>query len=101
MEWNGMEWNGMEWNERKNLQNQEKHGVSFEYAQRAFLDPLKLVAEDTDHSTPFETRYYCFGKIDNEILTIRFTYGHGKIRIFGAGHWRKGKKAYEQKNQLH
>jgi hypothetical protein len=32
------------------------------------------------------------------IITVRFTYRYGKIRIFGAGYWRKGKKEYEKKN---
>jgi hypothetical protein len=30
------------------------------------------------------------------LLTIRFTYRDGKIRIFGAGEWRKGRKRYEE-----
>jgi hypothetical protein len=43
-----------------------------------------------------ESRYYCFGKIDNEILTVRFTYRGHKIRIIGAGYWRKGRNIYEK-----
>jgi hypothetical protein len=31
-------------------------------------------------------------------MTVRFTYRKGRIRIFGAGYWRKGKKIYEQQN---
>jgi hypothetical protein len=36
-------------------------------------------------------------KLGNRIITVRFTYRNGKIRLFGAGYWRKGKKAYEEK----
>ncbi|EAZ93046.1 hypothetical protein CY0110_03219 [Crocosphaera chwakensis CCY0110] len=32
---------------------------------------------------------------------MRFTYRNGKIRIFGTGYWRKGRKFYEQRNHLH
>jgi len=35
------------------------------------------------------------------ILTVRFTYRAGIIRIFGAGYWRKGKVIYERENQVH
>ena len=90
-----------EWDEAKNSENQKKHGVSFESAQDAFLDPKRIVALDLDHSTAGETRYYCFGEIENGIVTVRFTTRKGIIRIFGAGYWRKGKKEYEKKHQVH
>lgn len=32
-------------------------------------------------------------------MTVRFTYREGRIRIFGAGYWRKGKSVYEQPNR--
>ena len=39
------------------------------------------------HSTESEKRYYCLGKVDEGILTMRFTYREDRIRIFGAGYW--------------
>ena len=39
-----------EWNEDKNRENKEKHGVSFELAQYAFVDPNRVIAEDLKHS---------------------------------------------------
>jgi len=84
-----------EWDENKNSINKEKHNVSFEEAQYAFLDENRVIAEDLNHSND-EKRYFCFGKINNKILTVRFTYRANIIRIFGAGYWRKGKKAYEK-----
>lgn len=88
-----------EWDEHKNEINKEKHGVSFYEAQYAFLDEKRIIAEDVNHSQE-EKRFYCFGlnQQKNGVLTVRFTYRLNKIRIFGAGYWRKGKKVYEQAN---
>lgn len=91
-----------EWDEAKDLENREKHGVSFYEAQYAFLDKKRVIAEDIEHSQ-YEQRFYCFG-LDSGgegILTVRFTYRNNRIRIFGAGYWRKGKKIYEQANPIH
>ena len=86
-----------EWDLEKDIENQLKHGVSFEEAQYAFLDPDRIIAPDKTHSVK-EDRYYCIGQVDKSILTVRFTYRGRKIRIYGAGRWRKGKKVYEEKN---
>lgn len=90
-----------EWDETKNLINQRKHGVAFHEAQYAFLDHRRVIAADHAHSQD-EPRYYCFGSnADNTgILTVRFTWRSGYIRIIGAGYWRKGRKIYEQENSL-
>ena len=84
-----------EWDQEKNEANVGKHGVSFFEAQRAFLDPDRIIAEDVEHSRT-EKRYYCFGRVDKAIMTVRFTFRNRKIRIFGAGFWRKGRKIYEK-----
>ena len=68
--------------------------------QYAFADPRRIVAEDLAHSET-EKRYFCFGEVEGGILTVRFTYRSGAIRIFGAGYWRKGKVIYERENQIH
>ena len=91
---------GFEWNATKDRENQDKHGVAFVTAQHAFGDPDRVIAEDITHSKG-EKRYYCFGKVDDGILTVRFTYRKGVIRIIGAGYWRRGKKIYEQENKIH
>jgi uncharacterized DUF497 family protein len=90
-----------EWDEAKDTANQRKHGVSFHEAQYAFLDPRRVIAEDLNHSQK-EQRFYCIGsnREDTGILTVRFTYRPGRIRIIGAGYWRKGKKVYEQANSI-
>ena len=89
-----------EWDSGKDAENQRKHGVSFTLAQQAFLDPKRVIARDLAHSKS-EQRFYCFGSIDEGILTVRFTYRNTVIRIIGAGYWRKGKRIYEQENQIH
>jgi uncharacterized protein len=89
-----------EWDPEKDLVNQTKHGVSFSEGQTAFADPDRVIAEDLSHSHS-EKRYYCFGKVGDGILTVRFTYRRGQIRIFGAGYWRKGKQIYERENQIY
>jgi uncharacterized DUF497 family protein len=89
-----------EWDEDKNRENQEKHKVSFSVAQRAFLDPNRVIAEDITHSHE-EERFYCIGRVDEGIVTVRFTFRENVIRLFGAGYWRKGKKIYEEKNKIH
>jgi uncharacterized DUF497 family protein len=81
----------------KDVENQDKHGIPFSLAQYAFFDPARVIAEDLLHSTA-EQRYFCFGKVDGGILTVRFTYRSGAIRIFGAGYWRKGKTIYDREN---
>ena len=89
-----------EWDSAKDLKNKEKHGVSFALAQLAFLDHHRIILEDLEHSQD-EKRYYCLGQVSDGILTVRFTYRKRKIRVIGAGYWRKGKKIYEKENQIH
>jgi len=89
-----------EWDDTKNIENLQKHGVSFFDAQLAFDDPRRVIAVDVRHSTRNEKRYFCFGKVDDGILTVRFTVRSDKIRIIGAGYWREGRKKYEEKNDI-
>lgn len=90
-----------EWDEKKDRSNQAKHGVSFTAAQGAFLDSARVIAEDVKHSTAKEGRYLCFGEGDGGVLTVRFTYRAGAIRIYGAGYRTKGRTVYDKANQIH
>lgn len=91
---------GFEWDDDKDKENQIKHNVSFAEAQIAFLDPHRVIVEDINHSSD-EDRFYCIGSVGSGILTVRFTYRSNIIRIYGAGYWRKGRKIYEDQNQVH
>jgi len=87
-----------EWDASKDKLNQNKHGIPFELAQYAFADPNRIIAEDVGHSQK-EKRYYCFGKVGDGVITVRFTFRGNIIRIIGAGYWRKGRELYERKNK--
>ncbi|HMO05365.1 MAG TPA: BrnT family toxin [Kiritimatiellia bacterium] len=95
-----MEKTTFDWDTAKDRRNQQKHGISFSLAQRAFADPKRVVLLDMEHSAE-ERRYYCIGCVGPGIMTVRFTLRGHVIRIFGAGYWRKGKKLYDEQNQLH
>ena len=76
-----------DWNSVKDRENQLKHGVGFAEPQLAFVDPHRVIAEDLTHSEA-EPRFFCFGKVGANVLTVRFTYRSEVIRILGAGYWR-------------
>ena len=87
----------IEWDADKDRINLSKHGVAFVDAQGAFLDPRRVIAEDLSHSSG-EQRYFCFGQVGGGVMTVRFTWRGRRIRIIGAGCWRRGKTIYEQQN---
>ena len=89
-----------DWDPAKDRTNRLKHGVEFATAQLAFADTNRVIAEDTEHSSS-EKRYFCFGRVGAGVLTVRFTFRAGVIRIIGAGYWRKGKQIYDHENQVH
>ncbi len=87
-----------EWDEKKQRANIAKHGVDFLQAQEAFLDLRRVIAVDEGHSEQ-ERRLFCIGRAnDGAIITVRFTRRGNRIRIVGAGYWRKGRKLYEKTN---
>lgn len=81
------------WNMEKEALNVLKRGVDFRTAARVFTDPDLRLFVDSQHSRE-EDRLFCFGKVDERVLTVRFVYREGRIRIFGAGYWRKGVDYY-------
>jgi uncharacterized DUF497 family protein len=88
-----------EWDSAKDELNQRKHGVSFAMAQLAFLDSHRVILEDLEHGGS-EKRFYCLGRVSEGIMSVRFTYRNNRIRIIGAGYWRKGRKIYEKENRI-
>ena len=85
------------WDPERELANIAKHGIDFATAARAFRDPERKIYTDSKHSEK-EERFFCIGKAGDKIITVRFAYRGGKIRIFGAGYWRKGRDYYEEKD---
>lgn len=96
-----MDWieGDFEWDRAKELANAVKHGLDFTLAQAAFDDSRRVIAYDQGHSAD-EPRFYCYGKVGGGVLTVRFILRGGRIRIIGAGYWRKGRRIYEQANQI-
>ena len=84
------------WNADKEADNILLHGLDFSKASEAFLDPNRRIATDERHSKN-EERLFCIGMVEGRIATVRFTLRGSKIRIIGAGFWRKGRKLYEEK----
>jgi uncharacterized DUF497 family protein len=89
-----------EWDVAKEVINIEKHGVDFESAKAAFFDTQRITTVDDGHSTRTETRYFCFGRVGRKVITVRFTIRKDKVRILGAGYWRKGREFYEERNGI-
>jgi len=89
-----------EWDDSKDNENLKKHDISFYEAQEAFFDGNRIIIRDVKHSTSEEERWFCIGRVNDEIATVRFTIRNNRIRIFGAGYWREGKKRYEKENNI-
>lgn len=72
-----------EWDDRKAAQNAAKHGVPFEYAVRALLDPHRLDSEDRrrDYS---EERWITLGKIEGRLFAVAYTPRGKVIRVISA-----------------
>lgn len=88
------------WDIEKESLNIAKHQVDFMTATEAFFDTSRVITQDEAHSKD-EQRLFCLGLIGEKVLTVRFTYRAGRIRIFGAGYWTKGRKHYEKENKKH
>ncbi|GHU85162.1 hypothetical protein FACS189473_3870 [Spirochaetia bacterium] len=56
-----MEEREFEWDEEKNAANIRKHGIAFEEAVYAFLDPIHAEIYDWNHSTCLEERWIAYG----------------------------------------
>ena len=89
------EYGSFAWDPRKERINIHKHRIDFTTAAKAFKDPKRKIFTDSKHSER-EERYFCIGKVGNKVVTVRFTYRSGKIRLIGAGCWRKGIRYYEK-----
>ncbi len=72
-----------EWDAAKNLQNVEKHGVSFERAAQIFTGPVLSVIDDRhDYG---EVREISIGLVEGiAYLTVVHTDREGRIRIISA-----------------
>ena len=75
-----------DWDERKNRQNERKHGIAFEEAQTVFLDENALRFFDPDHSEN-EDRFIMLGmSARQQVLVVChcFRESDSVIRIISA-----------------
>jgi len=76
--------NGFEWDPEKALENERKHGVTFDEAVTIFSDPRALTIFDEDHSTA-EDRFWTIGISGNwRILLVVHCDRSAWIRIISA-----------------
>lgn len=92
-----------EWDEAKNLSNERKHGIRFEQAVLAFLDPLVISRKDRVQGG--EDRWQTFGRVEGLLLllvahTVRNEdTGEEVIRIISARRATpKERRKYEDEN---
>jgi uncharacterized DUF497 family protein len=86
-----------EWDPEKARANRAKHGVSFEEAMRAFLDPLSVTILDPDHSES-EARFVLIGQSPSgRLLVVVHTDRGDSIRLISARRaTRRERRTYEQ-----
>jgi uncharacterized DUF497 family protein len=74
----------IEWDADKAASNLRKHGVSFEEAATALLDPMALAQEDS--SAEGESRWVLLGmSAQPRLLTVVYTLrGQDRIRLISA-----------------
>ena len=83
-----------EWNENKNIENQRKHGISFQEAAFVFYDSFALLFDDPDHSDE-EERYVMIGRSVNlTICVVCHCYRDSVIRIISARKATKSEKEF-------
>jgi uncharacterized DUF497 family protein len=72
------------WDERKAVQNVRRHGVRFEEAATAFIDPMGRVYDDPDHSET-EARFILVGhSLAGRLLLVVHAEKGDTIRIISA-----------------
>ena len=76
---------GFEWDKGNIDKSYEKHGITPNESEEAFLDEEALILRDITHSSRVEQRYILIGKNRSEkLLFVVFTTRGKKIRIISA-----------------
>ena len=77
-------WLTFEWDPAKALDNERKHGVSFDEAKTAFADASSLTIHDPEHSDP-EDRYVLLGmSAAGRLLVVVHVERGDSIRLISA-----------------
>ena len=72
-----------EWDPAKADGNLDKHGISFEYAARVFLDPNRIDREDRRRDYA-EERRMVFGRTGERVYCIVYTQRGNSFRLISA-----------------
>jgi uncharacterized DUF497 family protein len=72
-----------EWDSAKAASNLRKHGISFPYATRVFLDPHRQERLDTREEYG-EERWIVLGRVDEFVLVVVYTLRGSNIRLISA-----------------
>lgn len=54
----------------------------------------RVILRDMRHSIPEEERFYCIGRVEGGIITVRFTWRSKYDPYFWCRFWRKYRKVY-------
>jgi uncharacterized DUF497 family protein len=86
-----------EWDPRKAASNARKHGVTFDEAATAFVDPFGRIVEDPRHAT-VEPRSALLGYSQHHrLLAVMFTERGDRMRRISARKaTRRGRHDYEE-----
>lgn len=71
-----------EWDDEKEQLNFRKHGIHFKTAAKVFLDPDRLIREDTTHGE--ELRYDIIGKVGKILFVVCTFRRENTIRLISA-----------------
>jgi uncharacterized DUF497 family protein len=83
-----------EWDLSKESENILKPSVTFLESTSSFSDPVGIQLEDSNHSAT-EARFFWIGRSSKgRVLTTRFAFRDGGIRIIGSAEWRKFRRIY-------
>jgi uncharacterized protein len=72
-----------QWDPAKAASNLQKHGVSFDYAARVFLDQRRQDGVDRRH-TYGEERRITIGSIEGRVYVVAYTRRRAAIRLISA-----------------
>lgn len=72
-----------EWDDAKSDDCFAERGFDFAYGIRVFLDPHRMIRQN-ERKSYGEERYQLFGRIDERLFVIVFTYRSAAIRIISA-----------------
>ena len=91
------------WDDAKNRSNLRKHGISFDTAVRAFLDPLHISQQD--RVVDGEERWRTIGRVSDVLLVVVayavFDEGNEVIHIISARRvTRQERIEYEEANEI-